>query len=87
MLVVTRMAHPLVPIHEKIPTLPISIGVRGVTNEPQQRAPGHEAVHASRLGDLDWMVTVKEFFHRQPLSTVGYSPIKDLHAKEDPSGV
>ena len=42
---ITRMTHPLVTFHEKIPTLPIHVGVRGLTHKPQQKAPKHKAVH------------------------------------------
>ena len=45
-LLVTRMTHPFVTLDEKIATLPVLIRVRGVTYEPQQRAPKYKVIHA-----------------------------------------
>ena len=84
---VTGVTHPLVTLHKEITTLQIPIGVRSLTNEPQQRAPVLEAIHALGLSNLSRMVTMKEFFHRQPPYSVRHSPIQNLHAKEDPPGV
>jgi len=66
-LLITRVTHPLVTLHEKIATLPVSVRVKGVTHEPQQRARGHKTVHTLGLNDLNQMVTVKKFFHHQPM--------------------
>lgn len=52
-LVVTKTAHPLVPIYEKISTLPISIGVEGVTNEPHDELLGTELYMP-----LNWEISV-----------------------------
>ena len=84
---VTRMTHPLVTLHEKIATLPVLVKVGGVTHEPQQWAPGHKTIHALRLNDLSRTVTVKKFFHSQPMSPVRHGPIQDLHAKENPASI
>ena len=63
-LLVTRVTHPLVTLHCKKMTLLVPVRVKGVTHEPQQRAPGHKTVHALGLNDLSQTVTVKKFFHR-----------------------
>ena len=84
---VTGVTHPLITLHEKITTLPITVGVAGVTHKPQQRAPGHKTIHALGLNNLSRTVTMKKFLHRQPSHPVRHSPIQDLHAKEDPPSV
>ena len=43
---ITRMTHPFITFHEKIPNLPVPIGVEGLTHESQQRASRHKAIHA-----------------------------------------
>ena len=43
---VTGMTHPFVTFHEKIPTLLVPVGVRGLTHKPQQWAFRHKAIHA-----------------------------------------
>ena len=74
-LLVTRVTHPLVTLHEKIATLPVLIRVRGVTYEPQQRAPGHKTICAFGLHDLRQTVVVKKFFHHQPTRPIGHGPV------------
>ena len=45
-LMVARKTHPPVTFYKEIPTLPIPVGVSGIAYKPQQRAPGHKAIHA-----------------------------------------
>ena len=51
-LLVIKVTHPLVTLHEKITTLLVPVRVEGVAHEPQQRTPGHKTVHALGLNDL-----------------------------------
>ena len=81
------MTHPLVTHHEKIATFLVLVRVENVAHEPQQRTPGHKTVHALGLNDLNQMVTVEKFFHRQPTRPAGHGPIQDLHAEENLPGV
>ena len=86
-LLVTKMTHPLVTFHEKIATLLVLVKVRGVTHEPQQRAPRHKTVHALGLNDLSRKVTMEKFFHYQPTCPAEHGPKQDLHTEENPSGI
>ena len=43
---VTGTTHPFDTFHEKILTLPVPIGVGGLTHKPQQWALRHKAIHA-----------------------------------------
>ena len=71
-LLVTRVTHPLVTLHEKIATFPVHVKVGGVTHEPQQWALGHKIVHTFGLNDLSQTVTV------QNSSTVNLHVLLDM---------
>ena len=66
---VTKVTHPFVTLDREIATLPVPVGIRGVTHKPKQRAPWHETIHAFRLCDFGWKVAMEEL-----LSSQKYSP-------------